>query len=117
VPAENLAQVERMLTGCVSVAEILHYLQNDYFLTKTSAARFIDYHDERVIEQAIRAGQLRAYRINKKVLIKKSDLEAWVLRGEITRPAQTENKNDLQRLMDAAISKARANVAVRKTEQ
>jgi hypothetical protein len=115
--SEDLARAERMLSGSISVAEIISYLQTDCFLTKSSAAKFIDHHDERIIEQAIRSRQLRAFRASKKILIRKSDLIAWVESREITKADQVEHKTDLQRLMDAAIEKAKANVAARKAER
>jgi excisionase family DNA binding protein len=113
---EDLATAKRIHEGMVSVAEILRYLQTDCFLTKASAAKFID-HEERKIEEAIRRGHLRAYKIGKKVLLRKSDLEAWIQSGEITRENHEADRTDLQRLTDRALEQARQNVKARKAAE
>ncbi len=113
IPAEDLATARKINSGLVSVAEILSYVQDDCYMTKSSAARYID-HDKRKIEEAIRTGKLRAFRCGKKCLVKKSDIDAWIEAGEITRANTQADKNGLQQLTDLALERARANVAARK---
>jgi excisionase family DNA binding protein len=97
----------RILEGTIKVWEILPFLQTDHYLTKLSAAVFIDHKNDRKIEEGIRSGQLRAYRIGKKILIKKSELIAWVESHEVTRENREANKTDLQKLVDGAMERAK----------
>ncbi len=110
---EELARAHRITSGQVSVSEILAYLASDHYLTLSSAARYID-HDERIVKTAIFAGKLRAYRIGRKLLIKKSELVAWVQQGEIRPKNPAQTRNDLQAITDKALEQARANVAARR---
>jgi excisionase family DNA binding protein len=102
-----LAGVARIHEGIVRVWEILAYLEADRYMTKRTAAAYID-HSDRIIEAAIRTGQLRAFRIGKKVLLRKSDIDAWILAGEVTRENRGVGKSDLRKLMDRAIETAKA---------
>lgn len=111
------AQAERILGAHVDVAEILAYLQQtDCFLTKASAAKFIDHRDCRILEHAIRTGRLRAFRVGKKTLIRKAELVAWIEAGEITLTDRAQHKTEQQTRMDRAIEMAKAEVAARKAE-
>ncbi len=112
--SDDLARAERILGASISVAELLAYLRDDRYLTKQSATAHIDHHDVRVIEHAIRRGELPAYRIGKKTLIKKSDLEAWVMRGRIDIETGDEGKSQLQTVMDRVIQTAKANIERRR---
>jgi excisionase family DNA binding protein len=110
-----LPESQRILEGHVSAAEILAYIQSDGFMTKQTAARFIDHKDTRKIERAIRDGHLRAFRCGRKILVRKSDLIAWIESNQIT-PAKTKaHKTALQNLTDKALSQARANVKAGRT--
>jgi excisionase family DNA binding protein len=111
--AEDLARAERILKGTVSVSEVLAFINSDCFLSKQSATQCIDHKDERKIEEAVRLGRLRAYRVGKKTLIRKSDLFAWVMSGEITCEKSQANKTELQQLTDRAVDQARKNTAAR----
>lgn len=104
----ELARGERILNASVSVGEIIAYLQEDHFMSKTSAAKFIDHADKRIIEQGIREGHLRAFKVGKKVLVRKSDLIAWIERHEVTREGKQAARTDLQNLVSLAIEKAHA---------
>jgi hypothetical protein len=113
MPAEDLAQAKRILDGQVSVAEILAYLQSDRFMSKRSAQHYCDL-GEKKIEEFIRTGKLRAFNCGKKILIRKSDLDALILGHEITRETHEADKSDLQRLTDRALEQAKANIAAKK---
>lgn len=95
----------RLLASTVSVAEILAYVQQDCFLSKRSAAEYSDLGVKK-IETAIRLGQLRAFTVGKKLVIKKSELDRWIEAGEVTRRSEPQ-KTDLQALLTSAIATAR----------
>jgi len=109
------AAASRILGSTVSVAEIMPYLQNDCFLSKKSATKYTDL-GMRKIKEGISSGKLRAFRIGRKILLRRSDVDAWIQAGEVTREKQTQDKSDLQRLTDLALERARANVAARKRQ-
>jgi excisionase family DNA binding protein len=104
--AEDLTRANRILQAQVSVAEILAYLSTDCYMTKTTAAKYIDHNDKK-IEELIRSGQLRAYRIGKKTLVKKSDLERVIAQHEVTREKKQSDKSDLSELVTRAVEAAR----------
>ena len=104
---DDLVRAARILRGSVSVWEILVYLETDRYMTRRTAAAYID-HSDRIIEAAVRAGQLRAFRIGKKILLRKFDIDAWILAGEVTQEGRGVGKRDLQKLMDRAIETAKA---------
>ena len=63
--------------GTVSVAEILHYLAEDRFMTQDEACKYLSL-SERTIRD--RLPEIKHYRVGKKLLFKKSDLDRWVER-------------------------------------
>jgi excisionase family DNA binding protein len=109
--SDGPGRASRILEGTVKVWEILPFLESDHYMTKLSAAAFIDHKNDRKIEEGIRSGQLRAYRIGKKILIRKSELIAWVESHEVTRENRKANRTDLQKLVDGAIDQARKRTA------
>jgi excisionase family DNA binding protein len=85
----DLERAKRILEGMVSVVEILPYITNDPFLTIPMATAHIGHKDNRVIQRAIRKGELRHYRIGKKRILKRSEVDAWVFEHEV-RPENRE---------------------------
>ena len=65
----------------------------------------------RLLENAVRAGYVRAFRIGKKVLIETSSIEEWIRAHEITPADQQAEKSELGKLMDRAIAIARKRTA------
>jgi excisionase family DNA binding protein len=106
----DLAQANRILNGHIGVAEILAYLDSERYMTKRDAAHGYSGLGELKLGQLIKTGKLRAFRIGKKTLIRKSDLDAVILAHEITPEIQKQDKNDLQKLTARAIEQARARV-------
>jgi excisionase family DNA binding protein len=66
-----------LVQGTVSVAEILHYLAEDRFMTQDEACKYLSL-SERTIRD--RLPEIKHYRVGKKLLFKKSDLDRWVER-------------------------------------
>ena len=56
--AAELARANRILDAHVSAAEILAYLRDDHYLSKTSASRYIDHRTPEKIETAIRLNMI-----------------------------------------------------------
>ncbi|MBN2339473.1 MAG: excisionase family DNA-binding protein [Acidobacteria bacterium] len=75
-------------------------------MSKRSAAAYCDLGVKK-IETAIRLGQVRAYSVGKKILLRRSELDAWIQAGEVTRAPEPQ-KTDLQDLVGRAIATARS---------
>lgn len=103
-------EAKRILDGTVSVWEILSYIQADCWLSKKSAAQY-SAHGEARLEEAIRAGELHAYNCGKKIVIRKSDIDAWILAHEAKPRDSKIDKTDLQSLMDRAMKFAKRGAA------
>lgn len=76
------------------------------YLSKRHAAGFVDLSIGK-IEAAIRAGELRAFNVGRKILVRKLDLEAWISSREVSRPEQCSHKSELRLLVDRAVEHAR----------
>jgi len=63
------------------------------------------------IEAEVRAGRLRAFNVGKKLLLKKTDLDAWISSREVSRPEQCSHKSELRLLVDRAVETARRSAA------
>ncbi len=111
--ADNLARASRILASMISVEEAICYLADDCFLSMVSASRFLDYSDPRMLEKAARRGELPAYRVGKKMLVRKSDLIEFVLARRLPYKSQAE-KSALADLVSKAVERARAVTAARK---
>ncbi len=61
----------------------------------------------RSLEDAIRKGKLRAFRIGKKTLIEKASLDDYIHQHEITLTDRQIEKSQLQNLLARAIDHAR----------
>lgn len=103
--------MDRLPLGTVSVSELLGYLDRDRFMTKHDAAHGYSGLGEPKLQELIRTGKLRAFRIGKKTLIRKSDLDAVILAYEVTPENRQQEKTDLQALMGKAIEQAKRNRA------
>lgn len=101
---EAASRADRILSASVPVADIIAYLNQDVYLSKRSAAAYCDLGVKK-IETAIRLGQVRAFSVGKKILIKRSELDAWIQAGEVTRAPEPQ-KTDLQDLVGRAIATA-----------
>jgi excisionase family DNA binding protein len=75
------------------------------FITKRHAFSLFDMRTE--IERAIRAGELRIFRIGRKTLLCRKDVEEWISNHEITQVDREAQLSELQRLMHKAIKHAR----------
>jgi excisionase family DNA binding protein len=113
--AEDLARANSILSGHVTVAEILAYLQSDCYYSKKAATQYCGTGIKK-IEEAISNGKLRAFTVGRKILIRKSDIDAWIQGGEVTRADRMVSKNDLQNLTAKALERAKATVAARRGE-
>jgi excisionase family DNA binding protein len=80
------------LQGTVSVAEILHYLAEDRYLSEAEALQYLS-----LSERKLRSHlpEIKHYRVGTKLLFKKSDLDRWMERFLETSP-----ELDLNRLVD-----------------
>jgi hypothetical protein len=76
------------------------------YLTKAHSCIAFDV-KKRMLENAIRAGQVRAFRIGRKILIEKASIETWIQSCEITPTDRQIVKSELQQLMDRAIAHAK----------
>src|SRR6185503_13741254 len=63
------------LEGQVSVREVLEYLRTDYYLDKKAAASYLSL-SARTIEE--RLHEIPHYLVGRKLLFKRSQLDAWV---------------------------------------
>jgi excisionase family DNA binding protein len=61
--------------GTVSVAEVLHYIAEDRFITLAEACRYLSLSERTKRE---RRPEIRHYRMGAKLLFKKSDLDRWM---------------------------------------
>lgn len=78
--------------GTVSVAEILHYLAEDRYLVEREARRYLSL-SERKLRNHL--SEIKHYRVGKKLLFKKSDLDRWM-----ERFLESSAELDLDRLAD-----------------
>jgi excisionase family DNA binding protein len=76
------------------------------YLTKQHAMVIYDL-KKRSIDAAIRAGQIRAFKIGKKILLDKASIDEWIQAHEIIASDRQTVKSELQKLMDRAIQHAR----------
>ncbi len=82
--------------GTVSVAEVLHYIAEDRFITQEEACRYLSL-SERTIRTHL--PEIRHYRFGKnKLLFKKSDLDRWM-----DRFLETSAELDLDRMADEVL--------------
>jgi excisionase family DNA binding protein len=88
-------------------------MQADCYFSKAKVAVYSSL-GVRTIERAIARGELRIFRPHRgrKLLLRKSDVDAWISAGEITRtPQSARSASGLDTLLDAAIAKARRKLA------
>lgn len=67
-----------IIPGVVSVAEILRYLLNDYYMGKKEAAKYTGLCSDTLDYHSLVVGDLKRYKLARKVLYKKSDLDRFV---------------------------------------
>ncbi len=65
------------LRGTVSVAEILHYLDQDRYLTLAEATKYLSL-SERSLRKLL--PEIKHFRVHSKLLFRKSDLDHWMER-------------------------------------
>ncbi len=80
------------------------------YLTKPHAAAIFDL-KVRALENAVRAGQIRAFKIGKKVLLERASIDEWIRSHEITAATRAEEKSELARKFDRVIAEARRRTA------
>jgi hypothetical protein len=108
--ADDLARAVAIHSGMISAEALVAYLADDCFLTLRSASKFIDYADTRMLERAVRNGQLPAFRVARKTLVRKSDLVEWVLRQRLPYKSQAK-KDALADFVSRAVERARMETA------
>ena len=67
-----------IISGVVSVAEILRYLLNDYYMGKKEAAEYTGLCSDTLDYHSLVVGDLKRYKLAGKVLYKKSELDRFV---------------------------------------
>jgi excisionase family DNA binding protein len=97
------------IKGTVSVSEILAYMEQDRYLSKKDAANYLGL-SVRGMSKHLAA--MSCYRIGKKLLFRKSELDDWMEQFK-----EEPRKLDLRRLLDDAVEQARRNVERRRTER
>ena len=81
-------------TGQVSVAEILEYLRTDHWMDKQAASKYLSL-SVRTLEE--RQDEIPHSKVGRKILFKRSKLDAWV-------EGQASTKQlDLSRIADEAL--------------
>ena len=81
-----------IVQGTVSVAEILHYVAGDRYLAEHDARRYLSL-SERKLRNHL--SEIKHYRIGRKLLFKKSDLDRWM-----ERFLESSVELDLNRLVE-----------------
>jgi hypothetical protein len=76
------------------------------YITKQHASIVYDL-KTRSLEDAVRKGFVRAFRIGRKVLIEKVSIEEWIQSHEIAPIDHQATKSELQTLLSRAIEHAR----------
>jgi hypothetical protein len=79
---------------------------NPAYLTKNHAEIYSDL-KKRSLEDAIRKGYLRAFRIGKKTLIEKISLDEYIRSHEIAATDKQIEKSELQQMLSRAIERAK----------
>lgn len=79
------------------------------YLTKQHAST-ISSLKQRSLEQAIRNGWVRAFKIGRKVLIERQSLDDWIRAHEIMPMDKQRERSELQKLVDAAVEQAQRKV-------
>ena len=80
------------------------------YLTKRHGALYADVGIGK-LEVAIRVGELRSFRLGRKTLLLRSDLDEWIARHEMTPIERQASKSELQQLLNRAITHARKEMA------
>ncbi len=80
------------------------------YITKRHAEIYSDL-KSRSLEDAIRKGKLRAFRIGKKTLIEKASLDDYIHQHEITPKDKQMEKSELQEMLTRAIERAKKGIA------
>ncbi len=80
------------------------------YLTKRHAEIYSDL-KPRSLEDAIRKGKLKAFRIGKKTLIEKASLDDYIHQHEIAPSDRQKEKSELQEMLSRAIEHARKGTA------
>ncbi len=73
----NLEDQKHVLSGNVSVAEILAFIKQDKYLTLAEAAEYTRL-GERTIKRRLNEIRPRPFRVGNRLLFKKSDLDQWM---------------------------------------
>ena len=76
------------------------------YLTKRHAEIYSDL-KTRSLEEAIRKGKVRAFRIGKKTLIEKASLDDYIQQHELTPTDRQMEKSELQEMLTRAVEHAR----------
>jgi hypothetical protein len=80
------------------------------YLSKKNSEIYSDL-KKRMLEDAIRRGYLRAFRIGKKTLIEKKSLDEYIRSHEIIPTEKHIEKSELQKMLSRAIERARKETA------
>jgi excisionase family DNA binding protein len=102
---DDLARAANILSGTVSVAEIIAYLQDDRWMDIAAGSTYASVCKRR-IKRAIRDGEIPACTIGRKLLVRKSGLDAWITSRTITPLDRKARSEGLAALVDAAVRRA-----------
>ncbi len=76
------------------------------YLSKRHAAAIYDISVGKLMTE-YRAGRLQAFKVGRKLLFKKTDLEEWIVSCAVSRPDPLAGKSELKLLVERAVEFAR----------
>ncbi len=76
----NLADQEHVLSGTVSVAEILAFIEQDRYMTLKQAAEYLPF-CKLTISKHLK--EIPHFRYNRKIFFRKSELDQWAERWRV----------------------------------
>ena len=82
--------------GLIDIRQILDYLETDRYLDKASAATYLSL-SVRTLENYM--GEIQHYKIKRKILFKRSELDTWMQRHRV----KSGSRDDLNQIAEDAI--------------
>ncbi|MDA2933953.1 helix-turn-helix domain-containing protein [Acidobacteria bacterium AH-259-D05] len=91
-----MSRVYEILSGTVTVQEILAYLQSDYYMTKRDLSRYLSV-SLRTIENLM--VEIPHYKLGRRVLFRKNEIDQWMMQYH-----QAPNISELKELANEAMA-------------